>query len=80
MKLLPPPLTPPDRGRLSSCREAGWPGAAPTLLPGDVEQSGPVTVHSLRAAAFDLPNQNLVEERVEHHVAKVDCKGDSTSG
>lgn len=39
----------------------------------------PFTMHSLRAAAFDGPNQNLVQEGVEHHIAEVDCKGSGTS-
>lgn len=38
------------------------------------EESGSVTVHALRAAALDLSNQNLVQERMEYHIAKMDCK------
>jgi hypothetical protein len=32
-------------------------------------------MHSLWAAALDLPNQNLIQERVEYHITEVDWKG-----
>lgn len=31
-------------------------------------------MHPLWAAALDLPDQNLIQEWVEHHVAEVDWK------
>lgn len=31
-------------------------------------------MYSLRAAAFDLANQNLIQEGMEHHIAKMDWK------
>lgn len=36
-------------------------------------------MHSLRAAAFDLSNQNLVQERMEHHIAEMNCREESMS-
>lgn len=49
-------------------------GTPPPCSQVSSEESGSVTVHALRAAAFDLSNQNLVQERMEHHIAKMDCK------
>lgn len=51
-----------------------WPPAR-NALPGLVWGGrAAITVHSLRAAAFDLSDENLVQERMEHHVTKVHWK------
>ena len=44
------------------------PHGAPALPQG----SGHLTVHTLWAAAFDLPNEDLIQEGVKHHVAEMD--------